>query len=529
MHPGLYMFRANILGGPLYVQVSLYGHSLGSVLTYDILCHQDTLKSPFPVQSINAAITRNGEIEDDMPKIDRLPSIMENEFISEGETSVQDMLSSANTLMDSSDIRPTGTSTTETIPEVEAAEEGATGTEDVFSELDKIERIAILDEDKKHSLQSDLTNKEHAEVSEEVDIAEEHSEVFEDDIAQEHTEVLEQEHIEALEDGIAQEHTEVLEDDVAQEHSEVIEDDVAQEHTEVIEDDVAQEHTEVLEDDSTEHEHREAPKGNDVSLKNDVAQEHIKVPGGSEVPLEHTEVPMKDDVAQEHTEVLVKNDVAQEHTEVPVKDDVAQEHTEAPKENDVSVAHTEVTREADVAQDRTKVPEGFEVSLEHTEVPVKDDIAQEHIEVPRESDVSLKHTEVSEDDDVAHDRAEISEGVGIAEVENTDGDVDSEKDLEDVRTAERELLHDFEGINSEDVSEAARTAEPQGAEQDALQDLAASEIERALDLVDQVVMNSAEDYDEPSEIDRLKAEVISRPFHYELYTGPCYCCSSSDI
>ncbi|MFS7916923.1 hypothetical protein Hanom_Chr03g00183041 [Helianthus anomalus] len=32
------------------VQVSLYGHSLGSVLSYDILCHQETLSSPFPME-----------------------------------------------------------------------------------------------------------------------------------------------------------------------------------------------------------------------------------------------------------------------------------------------------------------------------------------------------------------------------------------------------------------------------------------------------------------------------------------------
>ncbi|KAL4563965.1 hypothetical protein LXL04_028014 [Taraxacum kok-saghyz] len=31
-------------------KVSLYGHSLGSVLSYDILCHQDTLSSPFPME-----------------------------------------------------------------------------------------------------------------------------------------------------------------------------------------------------------------------------------------------------------------------------------------------------------------------------------------------------------------------------------------------------------------------------------------------------------------------------------------------
>ncbi|KAI3714750.1 hypothetical protein L6452_21709 [Arctium lappa] len=31
-------------------KVSLYGHSLGSVLSYDILCHQETLTSPFPME-----------------------------------------------------------------------------------------------------------------------------------------------------------------------------------------------------------------------------------------------------------------------------------------------------------------------------------------------------------------------------------------------------------------------------------------------------------------------------------------------
>lgn len=32
------------------VQVSLYGHSLGSVISYDILCHQENLSSPFPME-----------------------------------------------------------------------------------------------------------------------------------------------------------------------------------------------------------------------------------------------------------------------------------------------------------------------------------------------------------------------------------------------------------------------------------------------------------------------------------------------
>ncbi|XP_051142036.1 phospholipase SGR2-like isoform X2 [Andrographis paniculata] len=31
-------------------KVSIYGHSLGSVLSFDILCHQDTLHSPFPME-----------------------------------------------------------------------------------------------------------------------------------------------------------------------------------------------------------------------------------------------------------------------------------------------------------------------------------------------------------------------------------------------------------------------------------------------------------------------------------------------
>lgn len=34
------------------LQISIYGHSLGSVLSYDILCHQHNLSSPFPMDSI---------------------------------------------------------------------------------------------------------------------------------------------------------------------------------------------------------------------------------------------------------------------------------------------------------------------------------------------------------------------------------------------------------------------------------------------------------------------------------------------
>lgn len=72
----------------LCMQVSLYGHSLGSVLTYDILCHQDTLTSAFPVQNVNASIMRNDDTEDDMPKTDRLPAINDNGSSSEDDLSV---------------------------------------------------------------------------------------------------------------------------------------------------------------------------------------------------------------------------------------------------------------------------------------------------------------------------------------------------------------------------------------------------------------------------------------------------------
>ena len=42
------------------MQVSLYGHSLGSVLSYDILCHQENLSSPFPMEFL---YTKDGKDE----------------------------------------------------------------------------------------------------------------------------------------------------------------------------------------------------------------------------------------------------------------------------------------------------------------------------------------------------------------------------------------------------------------------------------------------------------------------------------
>jgi len=38
-------------------KVSLYGHSLGSVLTYDILCHQESLSAPFPADFFNLEVS----------------------------------------------------------------------------------------------------------------------------------------------------------------------------------------------------------------------------------------------------------------------------------------------------------------------------------------------------------------------------------------------------------------------------------------------------------------------------------------
>jgi hypothetical protein len=39
------------------LQVSLYGHSLGSVLSYDILCHQGSLSAPFPTKYLKLEFT----------------------------------------------------------------------------------------------------------------------------------------------------------------------------------------------------------------------------------------------------------------------------------------------------------------------------------------------------------------------------------------------------------------------------------------------------------------------------------------
>ncbi|WRX31107.1 DDHD domain - like 1 [Theobroma cacao] len=47
-------------------KVSIYGHSLGSVLSYDILCHQENLSSPFPMEWIYEKHSKDVECSPDM-------------------------------------------------------------------------------------------------------------------------------------------------------------------------------------------------------------------------------------------------------------------------------------------------------------------------------------------------------------------------------------------------------------------------------------------------------------------------------
>ncbi|KAK9995128.1 hypothetical protein SO802_024831 [Lithocarpus litseifolius] len=47
-------------------KVSIYGHSLGSVLSYDILCHQENLSSPFPMDWLYKEHARNEESSPDV-------------------------------------------------------------------------------------------------------------------------------------------------------------------------------------------------------------------------------------------------------------------------------------------------------------------------------------------------------------------------------------------------------------------------------------------------------------------------------
>uniref|UniRef100_A0A803M2A9 DDHD domain-containing protein n=1 Tax=Chenopodium quinoa TaxID=63459 RepID=A0A803M2A9_CHEQI len=52
-------------------KVSLYGHSLGSVLSYDILCHQENLSSPFPMEFM---YTKHDKEDETAENISKMPS-----------------------------------------------------------------------------------------------------------------------------------------------------------------------------------------------------------------------------------------------------------------------------------------------------------------------------------------------------------------------------------------------------------------------------------------------------------------------
>ncbi|XVE60731.1 hypothetical protein DITRI_Ditri05aG0151200 [Diplodiscus trichospermus] len=62
-------------------KVSIYGHSLGSVLSYDILCHQENLSSPFPMEWVYEKHSKDLECSADMnnqsPKCSSLANLEE--------------------------------------------------------------------------------------------------------------------------------------------------------------------------------------------------------------------------------------------------------------------------------------------------------------------------------------------------------------------------------------------------------------------------------------------------------------------
>ncbi|KAG4388775.1 hypothetical protein AAZX31_09G214700 [Glycine max] len=62
-------------------KVSLYGHSLGSVLSYDILCHQDNLSSPFPMDWV---YKEHGENEESLS--DKKDHYVQNSPINQDDT-----------------------------------------------------------------------------------------------------------------------------------------------------------------------------------------------------------------------------------------------------------------------------------------------------------------------------------------------------------------------------------------------------------------------------------------------------------
>ncbi|MCD7466831.1 hypothetical protein HAX54_003865 [Datura stramonium] len=66
-------------------KVSLYGHSLGSVLSYDILCHQITLSSPFPMEWMYKEQNENKMSQQDKRSLDQ-----NSTFSSDDETYIRE-------------------------------------------------------------------------------------------------------------------------------------------------------------------------------------------------------------------------------------------------------------------------------------------------------------------------------------------------------------------------------------------------------------------------------------------------------
>ncbi|WCJ32629.1 Phospholipase SGR2 [Euphorbia peplus] len=74
-------------------KVSIYGHSLGSVLSYDILCHQENLSSPFPMDWMYKEHIENNEYPRDMNN-ESSHDMNCQSSVSGSSTSVEDAVSS---------------------------------------------------------------------------------------------------------------------------------------------------------------------------------------------------------------------------------------------------------------------------------------------------------------------------------------------------------------------------------------------------------------------------------------------------
>ncbi|PHT73859.1 Phospholipase SGR2 [Capsicum annuum] len=98
-------------------KVSLYGHSLGSVLTYDILCHQTTLSSPFPMEWMYKE--QNEQNENNLSQQDqRNLSLEQNSaFISDDEIYIREEKKSNLSDKDKMNVEPSSSESVEDLTE----------------------------------------------------------------------------------------------------------------------------------------------------------------------------------------------------------------------------------------------------------------------------------------------------------------------------------------------------------------------------------------------------------------------------